>query len=63
MRRSLYAGAIISVLDQDNRGPDNRGSTIHLHRISGEKEEGKEMRKKKEKKCSSDLAGSSVLTT
>ena len=28
MRRSLYARAIISVLDPDNRGPDNRGSTV-----------------------------------
>ena len=29
MRRSLYTRAIISVLDPDNRGPDNRGSTVH----------------------------------
>ena len=42
------------------RGVCNNSFIIHLHRISGEKEEGKEMkkeRKTKGKKCSSDLAG------
>ena len=37
----------------------NNSFIIHLHRINGEKEEGKEMkkeRKTKGKKCSSDLA-------
>ena len=43
------------------RGVCNNSFIIHLHRISGEKNYGgKEMkkeRKRREKKCSSDLAG------
>ena len=36
MHRSLYARAMISVLDPDSRGPDNQGSTVLcIKRVKG----------------------------